>query len=172
MSNTANNTIVEDLFLTDTFLIKGRLANKFGRLGWMLEHFDRGFLQIEDAAMVSLRGSDVIRTPRVLVNPRELILAHELVDVAGDAVLQKLADNDKTIRIRAFYNGVVQLELTGRVEAQAYDPAHMSGRSYFTMEQPTLRGLKTEDNAELAILIGLSYAIVRKDKLAYVYDFS
>lgn len=172
MTETPDNTIVEDLFLTDTFLIKGRLANKFGRLGHMLEHFDKGFLQVEDASMVSLRGSDVIRTPRVLVNPRELILAHELVDVAGDVVLQKLANNEKTIRIRAFYNGVVQLELSGRVEAQAYDPGHANGRSYFTMEQPTLRGLKTEDNDELGILTNLSYAIVRKDKLAYVYDFS
>ena len=82
----------------------------------------------------------------------------------------KLADNEKTIRIRAFYNGVVQLELSGRVEAQAYDPAHVNERSYFTMEQPVVRGLKLHTNTELKILEDLGYAIVRKDRMAYVYD--
>ena len=137
----------------------------------MLEDFDRGFLQIEDAAMVSLKGNDVIRTPRVLVNPRELILAHELVDVAGDTILKNLAANDKTVKIRAFYKGVVQLELSGRTEAQAYEPRH-HGREYFTMEEPVLRGLHFDENEELQILEDLTYAIVRKDRLAYVYDFS
>jgi hypothetical protein len=172
MSDTESAVIVEDLFLTDTFLIKGRLPNKSMRLVKMLEDFSHGFLQIEDAVMVSLRSSEVIRTPRVLVNPNELILAHELVDVAGDSTLRQLADNQKAVRIRAFYKGVVQLELSGNVEAQAYEPHHLSGRQYFTMEDPVLRGLRFEDNSELAILKNLGYAIVRKDRLAYVYDFS
>ena len=168
----AQATIVEDLFLTDTFLIKGRLAHKFQRLAKMLEDPGRGFLQVEDASMISLRGTEVIQTPRVLINPRELILAHELVDVAGDATFKQLADNDKTIRIRAFYNGVVQLELSGHVEEKAYLPSDRGGREYFTMESPVLRGLRLEDNDQLGILENLGYAIVRKDKLAYVYDFS
>ncbi len=173
MSEAESAVIVEDLFLTDTFLIKGRLSNKSMRLVKMLEDFPHGFLQIEDAAMVSLRSSEVIRTPRVLVNPNELILAHELVDVAGDAMLRQLATNSKkSVRIRAFYKGLVQLELSGNVEAQAYEPHHLSGRNYFTMDSPVLRGIRFDDNPELAILKNLDYAIVRKDRLAYVYDFS
>ena len=166
------SVIVEDLFLTDTFLIKGRLANKFQRLAKMLEDTDSGFLQVEDAAMISLRGTDVIHTPRVLINPKELILAHELVDIAGDSTFRQLADNEKPVRIRAFYNGVVQLELSGRIEEKAYLPQDRGGRNYFTMEKPVLRGLRFETNQDLEILKGLGYAIIRKDKLAYVYDFS
>ena len=164
--------IVEDLFLTDSFLIKWRLSNKYGRLGKMLEEFDDSMLQIEDATMVSLRSTEVIRTPRVMVNPKELILAHELVDFGGDSALQQLADTDKSIHIRAFYNGAVQLELSGKIEAQEYSPSHVSGRKYFTMETPVVRGLNTRSNPELKILEGLGYAIVRKDRMAYVYDFS
>ena len=166
------SVIVEDLFLTDTFLIKGRLANKFQRLAKMLEDTDSGFLQVEDAAMISLRGTDVIHTPRVLINPKELILAHELVDIAGDSTFRQLADNEQPVRIRAFYNGVVQLELSGRIEEKAYLPQDRGGRNYFTMEKPVLRGLRFETNQDLEILKGLGYAIIRKDKLAYVYDFS
>lgn len=172
MSESPSQVIVEDLFLTDTFLIKGRLARKFQRLAKTLEDSVGGFLHIEDAAMVSLRSHEVIRTPRVLVNPTELILAHEFVDLGSDATYRRLADNHKATRVRAFYNGIVQLELQGRIEPGAYEPSHLSGRRYFAMEAPVLRGLDYEGNPELAILQGLSYAIVRKDKLAYVYDFS
>ena len=39
------------------------------------------------------------------------------------------------------------------------------------MRKPVLRGLNQEVR-ELALLHGLEYAIVRKDRVAYVYDFS
>ncbi len=165
-------TIVEDLFLTETFLIKGRISNKYQRLAKMLEDYETGFLQVQDATMVSLLGTEVIRTPSVLVNPTEIIFAHELVDVAGDGVSRSLADNSKTTRIRAFYNGATQLELLGKVEANAYDPNHNSKRRYFTMVEPVLRGLDITGNENLNILKDLSYAIVQKSKLAYIYDFS
>src|SRR5688572_24014591 len=87
--------IVEDLFVTDCFLIKGRLTNKFQRLTRMLEDHERSYLSVEDAVMASLRGPEVIRSPRVLINQREVVFAHELVDVAGDEAQRRLADNAK-----------------------------------------------------------------------------
>ncbi len=164
--------IVEDLFLTDAFLIKGRVANKYQRLVKVLEDGGDAFLEVHDASMISLRGTEVIRTPSVLVNPNELVLAHEFVDVAGDNALRGLAGNQKPSRIRAFYNGPMQLELTGCVEARAYEPSHGDGKRFFIMQEPTLRGIDLDANAELSVLKDLSYAIVRKSKLAYIYDFS
>jgi hypothetical protein len=171
MTHAHAHTIVEDLFLTDTFLIKGKLANKYQRLGAMLEQCSTEFLQIEDAAMVSLCGDEVIRSPRVLVNPSEVILAHELIDVAGDEVYRNRASNDKQTRIRAFYNGAVQLELSGRIDEKAYQPENLGGRRYFIMEDPVIRGVRT-DAEELSVLEGLPYAIVRKERLSYLYDFT
>ncbi len=163
---------VEDVFLTDAFLIKGRLSKKNKRLSNVLEDSTRTFLQIQDATMVSLRNGEVIRTPSVMVNFKEVILAHELVDVAGDEHLKRLALPNKTVHIRAFYNGAVQFELAGNIEAGAYEQVTgMGGRRYFIMQKPTLRGLSLEIR-DLALLRGLEYAIVRKDKMAYVYDFS
>lgn len=170
--NTGVAAFVEDLFVTDCFLIKGRLMNKFQRLTRMLEDYDRSYLAIEDATLASLRGPEVIRTPRVMVHQRELVFAHELVDVAGDDAQRRLAANDKTVRIRGFYNGSIQLELAGNVEPGAYEPKRGNRRNYFIMTEPQVRGLSFDENPELAILRKLSYAIVRKDKLAYIYDFS
>ena len=168
----ADPILIEDLFLTDAFLIKGRLPNKSMRLSNALEENERAFLAIEDATMVSLRSAEVIRTPRVLVNCHEVIFAHELLEIGGDDVLRKLAEPNKAVRIRAFYSGTVQLELAGQVEPGAYEAGHGAGRKYFIMQTPRLRGIDLRANEELRVLQGLEYAIVRKDKLSYVYDFS
>ena len=164
--------VVEDLFLTDAFLIKGRLAGKYQRLRKVLEDAGRTFLTIEDAIMISLRGSDVIRTPSVMVNTRELILAHELVDMAGDDVQRNLARNRKNNRVRAFYNGGIQIEISGKIEPGAYEPARTGGQRYFVIQEPVLRGLNLEGGNELRLLKNLNYAIVQKERLAYIYDFS
>jgi len=164
--------MVEDLFLTDAFLIKGRLSGKYHRLRKVLEDAGRTFLTIKDATMIALRGNDVVRTPSVLVNTRELILAHELVDMAGDDMQRSLARNCKTTRIRAFYNGGVQLEIAGKTESGAYEPARTGGQRYFVVQEPVIRGLNLDGSAELKLLRSLSYAIIQKDRLAYVYDFS
>lgn len=162
--------MVEDLFLTDSFLVKGRLSKKNRRLSNVLEDWNRAFLTIEDATMISLRTGEVIRTPTVHVNQKEVICAHELLDLAGDNAQRLLAQPNKAVRIRAFYNGAVQFELTGNVEPGAYEQ-QMSNRKYFIMQTPILRGLDLAPR-ELQVLSTLEYAIVRKDKLAYVYDFS
>jgi hypothetical protein len=160
---------VEDLLLTDSFLIKGRLPNKTKRLSNLLEDYSRTFLTVQDATMVALRTAEVIHTPTVLVNVREVICAHELLDVAGDEGMRRLATPNKVVRIRAFYSGAVQFELAGNVEPGAYEQ-QIAGRKYFIMQRPALRGLEL-DHQELAVLGALEYAIVRKDKMAYVYDF-
>ena len=164
--------IVEDLFLTDTFLIKGRLSKKSRRLTTTLEDVNGSFLAVEDATMVALRGKEVVRSPRVMINPREIILAHELLELAGDSAWRHLAQPNKTVRIRAFYNGSVHFELSGKVEPGAYEFSHAGGRRYFIMQSPVVRGLNLQGNDELRVLHGLDYAIIHKSRLAYVYDFS
>ncbi|MGE3173957.1 MAG: hypothetical protein AB7O97_15130 [Planctomycetota bacterium] len=161
---------VEDLFLTDSFLIKGRLPNKTKRLSNLLEDHARTFLTIQDATMVALRSAEVIRTPTVMVNLREIIFAHELLDVAGDEFMRRLAMPNKVVRVRAFYNGAVQFELAGNIEPGAYEQQQLSNRKYFIMQRPLLRGLDLE-HRELSVLKSIEYAIVRKDRMAYVYDF-
>jgi hypothetical protein len=169
-SRPAAPVFVEDLFLTGVFLIKGRLRNKNKRLSNLLEDHGRPFLAVHDATLVSLRSREVIRTPTVMVNVREVLLAHELVDVAGDEAQRRLAGaSEKTARIRAFYSGPTQFEVAGRIEPGAYE-SQPGGRKWFVMQDPVLRGLELSD-PELALLGKLDYAILRRDQMAYVYDF-
>ncbi|MBM4060551.1 MAG: hypothetical protein FJ265_05580, partial [Planctomycetes bacterium] len=128
----ATPVIVEDLFLTDVFLVKGRLPNPCKRLTNVLEDHVRTFLSVQDATMVSLRSGEVIRTPAVMVNVGEVIFAHELVDMAGDETMRRLGGGHvKATRIRAFYNGAVQFELAGQIEPGAYESQPLTGRKYF-----------------------------------------
>jgi hypothetical protein len=167
----ATPVIVEDLFLTDVFLIKGRLQNKTKRLTNLLEDFGRTFLPVHDATLVSLRNREVIRTATVMVNVGELILAHELIDVAGDETQRRLASGStKTNRVRAFYNGAMQFEIGGQIEPGAYESQPSGGRRFFIMQSPVVRGLDLQ-HPELSLLKSLDYAIMRKDRMAYVYDF-
>ncbi|MFN8823582.1 MAG: hypothetical protein ACK501_01320 [Planctomycetota bacterium] len=167
----ATPVFVEDVFLTDVFLIKGRLPNKPKRLSNLLEDWTRAFLPVQDATLVSLRSREVIRTPMVMVNLREVILAHELVDVAGDDTLRRLAGStDKRSRIRAFYNGATQFELAGQIEPGAYESQSAMPRKFFIMQKPVVRGLDLQ-HPELSLLKSLDYGILRKDRMAYVYDF-
>ena len=167
----ASPVLVEDLFLTDVFLIKGRLENKTKRLSNTLEDHQRHFLTVRDATLVSLRNHEVIRAPTVMVNVDELILAHELVAMTGDDALRRLAGGGgRRHRIRAFYNGSVQFEIGGLVEAGAYESQPVTKRKYFAMHAPVVRGLDLQHD-ELRILKSLDYAILRKDRMAYVYDF-
>ncbi|GDY01265.1 hypothetical protein LBMAG49_05940 [Planctomycetota bacterium] len=162
-------TIVEDLFLTDAFMIKGRLENKNKRLTNVLEDHNRSFLRVQDATMISLRSPEVIRTATVLINTSEVLFAHELLDLGSDPAMRRIATKGQNIKARAFYNGALQFELAGMMEQGAYE-TQPTGRKYFIMQQPVLRGLDLS-HPELALLSRLDYAIVRKDRLAYLFDF-
>lgn len=163
------SVFVEDVFLTDVFLIKGRLPNKQKRLTNLLEDHVRHFLAVHDATLVSLRTREVIRTATVMVNVDEVVLAHELVDVAGDETLRRLAGPvAKPARIRAFYNGQNQFEIAGMIEPGAYE-SQPGGRKWCVMQKPVVRGLDLR-HPELSLLERLDYAILRRDRMAYVYD--
>lgn len=162
---------VEDLFLTDSFLIKGRLSSKYQRLSRMLEDIERQFVSIEDAELYSLQGGETVRTPRVLVNLDEVLLAHEFVQVAVDETQRTLAHNQKHVPVRTFHNGRIQLEVSGRVEPHAYEPGRGPGKRFFVIQQPQIRGIDTANSEALRALASLEYAIVQKSKLSYIYDF-
>ena len=162
---------VEDLFVTDVFLIKGRLHGKNKRLSNVLQDYERTFLTVRDATMVSLRTQEVIRVPSVKVNFEEVLFAQELLPFDGYEALRRLGATEKTSRIRAFYSGAVQFELSGKVDPGAYEPEPLTQRRFFIMQEPKVRGLDME-KAELEVLSGLDYLIVRKDRMSYVYDFA
>ena len=70
-------TIVTDLFLTDSFLIKGEVEKKYARLSHMLDEYRKYFLRVRNATLVDLNTCDRIQTPLLQVNMDEILLAHD-----------------------------------------------------------------------------------------------
>ncbi|PIE22406.1 MAG: hypothetical protein CSA62_12385 [Planctomycetota bacterium] len=175
-ADSGTQVMVEDLILTDAFLIKGTVENKFARLSKVLQSYAKQFLVVASAKMVDLRRGEVIETPRVHVNMREIVIAHEFVDPAGDYFQAKLSGKSKEtkpVKIRAFYHGSTNLEIAGRIRPGAYEKEGLEGSSgFFVMDDVTLRGLESTVSPDFANLHRLDYAIINKNALAYLYDFS
>jgi len=161
--------VVEDLLITPSFLIKGRVEGKFARLSQVMERHSKRFLILSVATMVALRTGEVIHAPRVHVNLEEVVLAHELVDSASDYYQRVLSSEEKHIPIRAFYQGPVNLEIGGRIRPGAYENPK---DRFFVMEACSVRGLDTSISHEFNLVSSLSYAIVNADRLSFIYDFS
>ncbi|TAJ24713.1 MAG: hypothetical protein EPO68_01155 [Planctomycetota bacterium] len=166
-------TIVSDLLLTDCFLIKGRIENKYMRLSQMLDEHRKYFLRVRDATLVDLGTRDRIQTPLLHVNIEEVLLAHELVDAAGDPVRSRLAqDGEKWQKVRVFYTGGLNVEIAGEVRPGSYEITDRSSRRYFVMTSPKVRGMDFAGDKDLELLGKMQYAILNKARVSYVYDFN
>ena len=165
-------TLVSDLLLTDAFLIKGTVEDKYTRLSQVLDEHRKFFLKVRDATLVDLKTRERIQTPLLHVNVDEILLAHELLDESGDQYLRALASDDELHKVRAFYTGAQNLEVSGMVRPGCYEATDRSTRRFFVVREPTLRGLRTEGDEDLGLLEGLSYAILNKPRLSYLYDFN
>jgi hypothetical protein len=166
-------TIVSDLLLTDAFLIKGQVDNKYTRLSQLLDEYRKYFIRVRDATLIDLQSRDRIHTPLLHVNLDEVLLAHELIETAGDPYAAKLAnDGVKYQRVRAFYTGNLNVEIAGQVRPGSYEADDRSTRRFFVMQKPEVRGMKLEGDRDLELLGGLSYAILNKTRLSYIYDFN
>ncbi|MCZ6598635.1 MAG: hypothetical protein O7B99_13430 [Planctomycetota bacterium] len=166
-------TIVSDLLLTDSFLIKGQIEDKYTRLSQLLDEYRKYFIKIRDATLIDMKTRDRIQTPLLHVNVDEILMAHELIDQAGDPFAAQLAtDSTDTHRVRVFYTGNLNVEIAGEVRAESYEATDKVTRRFFVMRNPEVRGLKLDGDDDLQLLKKLSYGILNKTRLSYIYDFN
>lgn len=166
-------TIVSDLILTDAFFIKGQVENKYTRLSQLLDEYRKYFVRVRDATLIDLRSRDRIQTPLLHVNVDEILLAHELIETAGDPHAARLThEGMKLQRVRAFYTGNLNVEIAGEVRQGCYEADDRSTRRFFVMRKPEVRGMDLQGDRDLQLLEGLSYCILNKTRLSYVYDFN
>ncbi len=165
-------TIVSDLLLTDSFLIKGNVENKYTRLSQVLDEHRKYFIKVRDATLVDLKTCDRIQTPLLHVNVDEILLAHEFLDESSDAHMRQMTRDDELHRVRVFYTGNLNVELAGYLRPGAYEAADPVSRRFFVLRNPTLGGFTHHDDQDLKLLTNLSYAILNKIRLSYIYDFN
>jgi hypothetical protein len=166
-------TIVSDLFLTDAFFIKGQVDNKYTRLSQLLDEHRKYFVKVRDATLVDLNSRDRIHTPLLHVNVDEILMAHELIDTAGDPDAARLTSDGRDLqRVRAFYTGNLNVEIAGEVRPGCYEADDRSTRRFFVMRDPEVRGMELEGDQDLELIRKLPYAILNKTRLSYIYDFN
>lgn len=165
-------TIVSDLLLTDSFLIKGNVENKYTRLSQILDEHRKYFLKVRDATLVDLKSCERIQTPLLHVNVDEILLAHELLNEAGDAHMRVATPESELHRVRVFYTGNLNVEVAGYVRPGAYEADDHLSRRFFVVRKPQVRGFKDRGDRDLKLLNNLSYAILNKVRLSYIYDFN
>ncbi len=161
--------IIQDVILTDSFLMLGTIANKYRRLSQLLDHYQKLFVPLVDVTMYDHADGEQIHVSDVLVNVEEIIFAHEFVDSGGDIFQKNMSvDGDKT-EIRAFYNGRINLELRGFVRKRAYE-VNKFNNEFFVMERPQIKGLPGEVPTSSRIVQELPYIIIHKKRISYVFD--
>lgn len=165
-------TMVSDMFLTEGFLIKGTVENKYTRLSKLLDEHRKYFLRLRDVTLIDLNSTDRINTPLLHMNVDEIILAHEYLDEAGDGTRKELARAQDLQRVRVFHTGALNVEIAGEIRPTSYEVSDKATRRFFVMREPTFRGFNDRGDEELAELHELSYAIINKARLSYIYDFN
>lgn len=165
-------TIVTDMFLTDSFLIKGEVERKYARLSHMLDEYRKYFLKVRNATLIDLNTCDRIQTPLLHINMDEVLLAHEFLDGAADQQQAELYRGQKYNRVRAFFTGHLNVEVGGEVRPGAYEVDDPATRRFFVMRNPTLRGFNHHGDEDLKLVSKLDYAILNKTRLSYIYDFN
>ncbi len=165
-------TICSDLFLTDAFLIKGVVENKYTRLSKLLDEHRKYFLRMRDVTLVDLNSRDRIKTPLLHMNVDEVLLAHEYLDGAGDGFRAEMAKEQDLQKVRVFFTGNLNIEIAGEIRPTAYEISDKATRRFFVMRNPHLRGFKDHGDSDLKSLLELPYAIVNKERLSYIYDFN
>jgi hypothetical protein len=168
----ATLTIVSDLLLTDSFLIKGNIENKYTRLSQVMDEHRKYFLKVRDATLVDLNSCERIQTPLLHVNVDEILLAHEFLDSGGDQHMAELARDQRLHRVRVFYTGSLNVEFAGEVRPGCYEADDRSSRRFFVMRSPVIRGFNERGDPDLKLLTKLPYAILNKLRLSYIYDFN
>ncbi len=165
-------TIVSDLILTDSFLIKGNIENKYTRLSTILDEYRRYFVKVRDATLIDLNSCERISTPLLHVNVDEILMGHEFIDTGGDQHMRELAKNHAINRVRVFYTGSLNIEFAGEVRPGSYEADDRASRRFFIMRNPLVRGFNDRNDADLKLLAKLPYVILNKARLSYIYDFN
>lgn len=164
---------VKDLFLTESFLIKGLVRNGSQRLSTFLNSGTAPFIEVNDATLIGVTQGDRIVTARAMVHRNEILLAHELIEAAGDSTLKNLAskDEDRTL-VNLYFSGRLPLEVSGKMLKRAYNRKDLGNQKFLVVTEPSIEGLGGKKAREFSVLTKAPYVIVNRDRIAYVFDYT
>jgi hypothetical protein len=163
--------IVNHVFLTARFLIKGRVLTGEQRLTSFLRSYRRAFLSIEDITMFDLERSDQIVAARGQLRVEDILLAHEFLDVAGDMHSRALVEREsQAYRMASIYfRAPTTFEVVGRVREEFLGGALQE--TFFVVQEPNLRGLQERTERDFLQLKRMPYTIVNGGQVHCIFNY-
>jgi hypothetical protein len=166
-----NVPIVNHLFLTPRFFVKGIVKTGELRLSSFLNSARRPLLQIEGVTFVDFELGDRIVARRATLRLADVLLAYEFLDLAGDPLRKRLSqpEEQEFRMVSAYFRAPSRLEVLGRIRRDAFDAT--PGDDFFVVMEPLLRGFADKSVAELEMLKSLPYAIVNRAQLHCFFEY-
>jgi len=164
---------VNDLFLTESFLVKGLVKGGGKRLSNFLNSVTAPFIEVLDATMIGVTQGDRIVTARAMIHRNEILLAHELIESAGDSTLKNLSSaNEERALVNLYFSGRLPLEVSGKMLKRAYNRKDLGDQRFLVVTEPSIEGLGGKKAREFGVLAKAPYLIVNRDRIAYVFDYA
>ncbi len=164
---------VKDLFLTESFLVKGLVKNGGKRLSTYLNSITAPFIEVHDATLIGVTQGDRIVTARAMIHRDEILLAHELIEAAGDQTLKTLSEaQDERTLVNLYFSGRLPLEVSGKMLKRAYNRKDLGDQRFLVVTDPSIEGLGGKKAREFSVLTRAKYLIANRDRIAYVFDYT
>lgn len=163
-------TVFKDIFLTDRYFIKGNVVPLGGRLSNHLDKSNRRFVTIEDAIVVELEGGEVLPVQSMMLGTDEILFAHELIESAGDMYRKYQSPDFDLDFVKIVLKGPSGVTLHGKIRPENLDCAAFEHR-FIVLQQPRMDDLHESLEPEIDLLGSMSYLIVNKDKIGYVFRY-
>jgi hypothetical protein len=163
---------VKDLFLTESFIVKGHVQTGGRRLTNFLNSLRQPFVEVHEATMIGVAQGDRIVTARAMIAVDEILLANELVEAAGDEGQKQLADLDgERAQVNVYLGGRLPIEVSGRMLKRAYVRTDLGDQNFLVVTEPRMEGLPASQGREMALLKRLPYVAINRRRIAYVFDY-
>jgi hypothetical protein len=164
-------SLVNHLFVTARFVVKGTVRTGDLRLSSWLNAQRRPWIQVEQTTFADLVTGEQVAARRASLRLGDVLFAHEFVALQGDPVRRRLAEErpDDFRMASCWFRAPACFELLGRVRREALDPA--AADEFFVMREPLLRGGDARDRPVLEPCRNLSYAIVQRAQLHGFFEY-
>jgi hypothetical protein len=160
---------LNDLLLTEAFLIKGHINTANQRLSTFLNNFARCFLEIDNATVNDYVQDTNFHAPRILMRVEEILMAYELEEI-GDEGLRHLAGQDRDYTpVVIQFGGDSRLQLQGRLSRRAMERDSAGHHDFLVVVEPKLTGTKGKS---LDVFENLPYLIANRSRIAFIRERS
>ena len=163
--------IVNHLFLTSRFLVKGRVATGGKRLTDLLEMYRRDFLAIDDITLFDVEHGDQVISGRGHLRMEDVLLAHEFLDVSSDDHLRSMFEKEDHEYVMAsmYFRPPGSVEVVGRVRRSILQATRPN--EFFVVQSPNVKGLNDRSEPDFLRLQQLSYAIVNRSQVHCLFEY-